>query len=211
MASVSASLEPEARGEVREVFAHRQRGGGEHPGRARAAGQLCEARRDVERQQAQGETALRELDAARAFVLFGVHDGVEPRGQFRGAPRALRDRRLATVFVERGRELAQRARQILRRIGERRIRGEPVGSRRGPQDFRERQQRISPPLPNSTRASWQARANCRVHGARRAAAARPGGCRGACRRTAWRDRGSGAPRRGSPHPRRPAGRRNRLP
>ena len=44
-----------------------------------AAGELREARRDVERQQAQGEAALRELDAARAFVVLGMHDRVEPR------------------------------------------------------------------------------------------------------------------------------------
>ena len=38
--------------------------------------------------------------------------------------------------------VAQRARQILRGIGERRVRRQPVGPRRGAQDFRERRQRF---------------------------------------------------------------------
>ena len=41
-----------------------------------------------------------------------------------------------------GVELAQRARQILRGIGQRRIRGEPVGPRRAAKDFRQRRQRL---------------------------------------------------------------------
>ena len=127
---------------MREVLAHRQRGGREHPGRARVAGHLRKARRDVERQQAQGETTLRELGTARTFVVFGMHHRVEPRGKFRGARRALRDGRLATVLIERGIELTQRARQILRRIGKRCVRSKPVESRRGPQDFSERQHRL---------------------------------------------------------------------
>src|SRR4029079_14522757 len=83
--------EAEARRETTELVADRERGGREHPGGLRSRRERREPGRDVERQQAQRETALGELHAARPLVVLGMHDGVETAGELRGARRALRD------------------------------------------------------------------------------------------------------------------------
>ena len=116
----------------REVLAHRQRGRREHPGRVRAVRQRRETRRDVERQQAQREAALRDLDAARAFVLLGMHDGVEPRRRARSARAAHCAMPGDALVLRRARSRARAASrdEIGRCVGERRVRRQPVGPRR---------------------------------------------------------------------------------
>ena len=71
-------------------------------------GERRESLRDVEGQQAQRKSALRELDAARALVLLGLGDFAEARRQFGGARRGLRDAGVAPLLAERRRQRAQR-------------------------------------------------------------------------------------------------------
>jgi hypothetical protein len=73
-------------------------------------------------------------------VLLGVGDCLQARRQFGGARRGLRQARLPPLLRERRRQRAQRLHDLARGIGERRVRGQPVGALRGPQDLGERRE-----------------------------------------------------------------------
>ena len=133
----------------------------EYPPRARVAGHLRKARGDVEGQQAQGEATLRQLDAARAFVLFGVHHRSSrvASSVARAEHCAIAGSRLCSLSAEP--RASRRARdRSCAASAEWCICGEPVESRRAAQDFRERQPAHFSTAPNSTLSVVAGARNC---------------------------------------------------
>jgi len=100
---------PDARKEVSEVVADRERRRREDPGAALRSHQLAEARCDLEWRVPERETGTPAFGPTQPVVLGGIRDGDERIAQLRRAPRRLPE--AGIVFL--------RAREFLRRPAER--------------------------------------------------------------------------------------------
>ena len=220
MSSVCASSRPSRAGEVTEVLPDGQGGRGEDPRAAARLHQCPEALRDIKRDQAEREPAGPAFHGARTVELVQRADA----RQGSRATSAARSANCASGLSSPApASAACTAYSALPQIAH--ARNSSAEAPLGPRITPRRLGAVARRRSSASSASASAAAGAapgparsrvgRVHAelarAAPSAASPAAGCPRARRRTAWRDRESGAPHRARPHRPTRAGRRSRPP